>query len=330
MTARAQRWVAARVCTDTDREDLVAGISASQPSSSVSAPPEAAAVDAIRDRARRRHQRSDHQPADSTGPVDERTEPDDEPDLNGAREHLGGPAAGSLRYWLTWGVPVLVLVVFGAYLLLPRSGPPAWLRVSPRMWSQISPQPSIDLDQSTARSGPSPSDPAELVTSTPPQPQNRALSQDQVSGVSSSPLRAVPATAGAGGDPPAAAPADVLAGPVDDGVLQQLLTQSMPERLAASDPDAASSPTADRVAQEAWRALRADLDAGGWSHAHLQAHELVSKAPSHRPGQLPQETTVIIMWSATSPAGELQDRQLSVVRMDTTGTPAAPREISTP
>ena len=113
-------------------------------------------------------------------------------------------------------------------------------------------------------------------------------------------------------------PADVLAGPVDDTVLQELLTRSMPERLSASDPDAAASAAAQRARETAWTALAADLDAGGWSQPHLQAQELISDTAPPAAGVLPEEVAVVIMWSATNTSGELEDRQLSMVRMRAT------------
>jgi len=121
----------------------------------------------------------------------------------------------------------------------------------------------------------------------------------------------------------------VLAGPVDDNDLQRLLTQSMPERLGASNPEAATSVAAEAMVQVAWQALSDDLSAGGWNEAHMQAHELLSEDTADRPGHLPPETTVVIMWSASSPAGELQDRQMSAVRMDTTGSTPITRGITT-
>jgi len=237
----------------------------------------------------------------------------------------------SLRYWLTWGLPIAALALFGASVLLPHLHLSSW--------------PQARTEHTTAGAAPV-------------RPLNERQSTDvPLEEQTSTTVPVPPADAGAEGDPhdvgqdalpvgpvavqvptaqtspaPSSSPSpptDVLAGPVADSDLQRLLTQSMPERLGVRDPEAATSVAAEVTVQVAWRALSEDLTAGGWNEAHMQAHELLSDGAGDRPGRLPPETTVIIMWSASSPSGDLQDRQMSAVRMDTTGPTSTTREITT-
>ena len=273
---------------------------------------------------------SAHEPQDGDG-QDGQDGQDDRDDRGDVQRTLENDEPSSVRYWLTWGLPIAALALLSAYLLLPSTGLPTWQQL---------------LSERTHASAASATSSERAITSARPTPPQPADQEQGGSRPSAAPLSSSSAS-GAGIDAPATPggtaapalsstspptptqPADVLAGPVDDDVLQQLLTQSMPERLAASDPAAAASPAAQSAVDLAWQALSQDLGAGGWSQAHMQAHELVSDEHADQPGQLPSKTTVVIMWSATSSAGELQDRRMSAVKVDTTTAPVHVSEITT-
>lgn len=99
-------------------------------------------------------------------------------------------------------------------------------------------------------------------------------------------------------------PADHLAGPVDDTVLQQLLEQSTPRVVHGPEPAAAVA--------SAWRALKADLHAGGWSGLRRQA-AVASTDP--RPDRL----AVTIMWAGTRPVTGPTDRRLTHLQLTSSG-----------
>jgi hypothetical protein len=133
--------------------------------------------------------------------------------------------------------------------------------------------------------------------------------------------RSQEAAAGAGA-PSQELPADVLAGPVGDDVLQQLLQQSMPSALTVSGE------SAQQAGDVAWAALEDDLLAGGWSGPHRQALVFTATGTSQATTeagsvssstQLPIVVDAHIMWSATAPSGDLDDRQLAVVRLQRGG-----------
>ena len=133
------------------------------------------------------------------------------------------------------------------------------------------------------------------------------------------PTPSTPASAPAPGDPaasPQATPEDLLAGPVDDDVLQQLMEDSLPNRIAAQDPAAATGPQAAEVIEAAWTALSDDLLNGGWNAPHRQASVLTSTASLPGDGKLPATVSVAFMWIATTAAGELTDREISQVDLN--------------
>jgi hypothetical protein len=112
--------------------------------------------------------------------------------------------------------------------------------------------------------------------------------------------------------PSAAAPTshgDPMAGAIPDSLIQQTL-------------DEAGLTTVDAVTAKAtraagWTALTADLQAGGWSHPHLQASAVTAPGNDQ---SAPTIVDVTAIWSATSPAGQPVDRQRSTVRLTfTTG-----------
>ena len=144
---------------------------------------------------------------------------------------------------------------------------------------------------------------------------------------SSTASAAAPAARGESTGP--ASPPDLLAGPVGDDVLQQLMEDSLPNRLAAQDPAAADSPQAGEAVEVAWRALRQDLLAGGWSQPHRQVAVLTTTATVRGDGTLPATMSVSFMWSATTASGEFTDREISAVDLNRGGDTWAVDRIRT-
>jgi len=110
---------------------------------------------------------------------------------------------------------------------------------------------------------------------------------------------------------PSAAPStgrgDPMAGAVPDSLIQQTLDEA-----GLTTVDAA---TAKATRAIAWTALAADLQAGGWSHPHLQGASVAA------PGNDQTHPTIVdvtAIWSATSLAGQPVDRQRSTVRLTAT------------
>lgn len=105
--------------------------------------------------------------------------------------------------------------------------------------------------------------------------------------------------------PPQALPTtDPLAGDVPDSVIQQLLDRAEPTTL----PPAIAATTR----AVAWRALSADLKAGGWTKPHLQASAVTAPGADQTTPAVVDVTTI---WAATRPPQDRLDRQRSTVRL---------------
>lgn len=100
---------------------------------------------------------------------------------------------------------------------------------------------------------------------------------------------------------------DPMAGAIPDSLIQQTLDDAGLTTVNAA--------TAKATRAIAWAALAADLQAGGWSHPHLQGATVAA------PGNDQVHPTIVdvtAIWSATSPAGQPVDRQRSTVRLTST------------
>lgn len=100
---------------------------------------------------------------------------------------------------------------------------------------------------------------------------------------------------------------DPMAGAITDALIQQTLDEA-----GLTTVDAATA-KATRVV--AWKALAADLQAGGWRRPHLQGSSVAAPGNDQT---APAVVDVTAIWSATSPAGDLVDRQRSIVRLTST------------
>lgn len=98
-----------------------------------------------------------------------------------------------------------------------------------------------------------------------------------------------------------------MAGAIPDSLIQRTLDEA-----GLTTVDAATAKTTRGIA---WTALAADLQAGGWSHPHLQG---ASVAAPGNDQTAPTIVDVTAIWSATTPAGQPVDRQRSTVRLTAT------------
>jgi hypothetical protein len=110
---------------------------------------------------------------------------------------------------------------------------------------------------------------------------------------------------------PSAAPStghgDPMAGAIPDSLIQQTLDDAGLTTVNAA--------TVKATRGIAWAALAADLQAGGWSHPHLQGASVTA------PGNDQVHPTIVdvtAIWSATNPARQPVDRQRSTVRLTST------------
>ncbi|MEU4607584.1 hypothetical protein AB0F43_31755 [Kribbella sp. NPDC023972] len=100
---------------------------------------------------------------------------------------------------------------------------------------------------------------------------------------------------------------DPMAGAIPDSLIQRTLDEA-----SLTTVDATTAKTTRAIA---WTALAADLQAGGWSHPHLQG---ASVAAPGNDQTAPTIVDVTAIWCATTPAGQPVDRQRSIVRLTST------------
>lgn len=155
------------------------------------------------------------------------------------------------------------------------------------------------LIAATPSTQPTPS-PTKPVISTPPPTQNPPAPSTAATR-QPAPTATPSAVTSTGG------PGDPMAGAIPDSLIQQTLDEAGLTTVNAA--------TAKATRAIAWTALAADLQAGGWSHPHLQGASVA--APGNDQAH-PTIVDVTAIWAATSPAGQPVDRQRSTVRLTST------------
>jgi len=116
--------------------------------------------------------------------------------------------------------------------------------------------------------------------------------------------------------PSAAAPEDLLAGPVSDQVLQDLLLDSLPADRTITDSALLESSDGRALLAAAWAGLAQDVQAGGWMQPRRQACAVMRRGRDDAQHHLPVVVDVMIMWAATSSSGDPTERELSQVHMN--------------
>jgi len=224
----------------------------------------------------------------------------DDPGTHARRGHVLLPAVGAF-----------LLACIGAACLMPDLTADARHLLEPTGSTATAVRQAAN-PAVTSKNPPAPSPAAALANAT---ASSAPAITDVAPGPASAPTSPAPAEPSA-----QSTPEDLLAGPVDDDVLQQSMEDSLPNRVAAQDPVAAASPQAGEAVEIAWQALTADLLAGGWSQPHRQVAVLTTTATVPGDGTLPATVSVAFMWSATTAAGELTDREISTVDLNHGGS----------
>lgn len=154
-----------------------------------------------------------------------------------------------------------------------------------------------------------------LITATPSTPPTSTPKEPAISTPAPTQNRLGPSAAALPRPPVTVSPSaatstgrgDPMAGAIPDSLIQQTLDEAGLTTVNAA--------TAKATRAIAWTALAADLQAGGWSHPHLQG---ASVAAPGNDQATPTIVDVTAIWAASSPAGQPVDRQRSTVRLSST------------
>ncbi|ABS06087.1 hypothetical protein [Kineococcus radiotolerans] len=260
-------------------------------------------------------------------PEDDLSDEDDRDDGDGGHDgdDVEGPErAVPGRSVLLPSCAAALLAVVGALCLLPVPLP--WEAPTPAATSttaterQATTPPTGNVEGGSASS---PAPPALTTTAGAPHPvlPPAASTTDSVA--------PSPPTPAAGEDASSIpTPEDTLAGPVSDQVLQDLLNSSLPRDRAITDPALLGSTDGQELLEVAWQALASDVEAGGWTQPHQQAHAVLRTGRDDTQ-DLPIVVDVVVMWAALDGQGERTERELSTVRVSKGSGSWAPGKITT-
>jgi hypothetical protein len=141
----------------------------------------------------------------------------------------------------------------------------------------------------------------------PVQPSDRTTaqsSQQPPSRMPATPAATPTVTAPLSAKPNTFPTSDPLAGAIPDSLIQSYLDEAHLTNVAPA--------TAAEARAAAWKDLAADLQTGGWTKPHLQASATTAAGANTND---PTAVDVVIIWSATDPAGQFTDRRQNTVRL---------------